>query len=317
MGEQKKTAVVALGGTAIMRPGEEGNIYQQVANIEKALAGVMELIKHGYRLVITHGNGPQVGNLFLMAEASKDVVPEMPLGVCVADTQGQIGYIIQKTLRNHLIQAGYDFEVMTIVTQVVVDKDDPSFNNPTKPIGPFYSKEEGKRIEEERGWHVVEDSGHGYRMVVPSPDPLRIIETDIIQMLLEDDVIVVAVGGGGIPVVVESDKTYEDIDVVIDNDLASSLLAKDIHADLLMILTGVDKVAINFNTPEEKTFDTLLMDEALAYFNQGHFPAVNMGPKIKAAIDFLQSGGEEVIITSSEKVGEALEGRNGTRILRQ
>jgi carbamate kinase len=205
---------------------------------------------------------------------------------------------------------------MTVVTQVVVDKDDPAFQHPTKPIGPFYSKEEGKKIEQERGWKVVEDSGRGYRIVVPSPMPLRTVETNIIQMLLDDDVVVIAAGGGGIPVVIEPNNTYKEVDAVVDKDLASSVLAREIQADLLVILTGVAKVAINFNTPEEKTFGELHIDEAMAYFHQGHFPAGSMGPKIKAAVDFLESDGREVIITSIQKVGEALEGNNGTRIVK-
>jgi carbamate kinase len=276
----------------------------------------MELIKRGYRLVITHGNGPQVGNLFLMVEATRNVAPELPLGICVADTQGQMGYMIQQSLQNRLIKEGYTYQVMTVVTQVVVDKDDPAFQHPTKPIGPFYSREEGKKIEQERGWKVVEDSGRGYRIVVPSPIPLQIVETNIIQMLLEEDVVVIATGGGGIPVILETDNTYKEIDVVVDKDLASSVLAKNIQADLFVILTGVDNVAINFNTPEEKTFDELHIDEAMAYFHQGHFPAGSMGPKIKAAVDFLESGGREVIITSLSKVGKALEGNDGTRIVK-
>jgi carbamate kinase len=250
-----------------------------------------------------------------MVEATRDVVPELPLGVCVADTQGQMGYMIQQSLQNQLIREGYGYQVMTVVTQVIVDKNDPAFKHPTKPIGPFYSREEGKKIEQERGWKVVEDSGRGHRLVVPSPMPLRVVETDIIEMLLEDEVIVIAAGGGGIPVVIEPDNTYKEADVVIDKDLASSVLAREIQADLFVILTGVDKVAINFNTPQERTFDELHVDEAMAYFHQGHFPAGSMGPKIKAAVDFLESGGREVIITSIPKVGEALEGNDGTRIV--
>lgn len=316
MGDQKKAAVVALGGNAIMQKGEEGNIHQQFANTRKTLSAIMELIKRDYRLVITHGNGPQVGNLFLMVEATRDMIPAIPLGVCVADTQGQIGYMIQQSLQNRLIREGYDVQVMTLVTQVVVDNNDPSFENPTKPIGPFYTKEEGQRIQEERGWKVVEDSGRGYRLVVPSPIPEQVLETDIVKMLLEENTIVIAVGGGGIPVIVEPDGTYTGVDAVVDKDYASSVLARDLNADLFIILTGVNKVAVNFNTPDQKTFDQLHTEEALSYYDQGHFPPGSMGPKIKAAIDFVQHGGKEVIITSIEKVGEALEGKNGTKIVK-
>jgi carbamate kinase len=311
----RKTAVVALGGNAIIQKGQEGNIKQQFTNTRKTLTGIMELIKRGYHPVITHGNGPQVGNLFLMVEATKDVVPSLPLGVCVADTQGQMGYMIQQSLQNRLTQEGYDYQVITVVTQVVVDRNDPAFAHPTKPIGPFYSQEEGKHIEQERSWKVVEDSGRGYRLVVPSPMPLRIVEIDVIRMLLEDEVIIIAAGGGGIPVVADADGAYQDVDVVIDKDLASSVLASEIQADLLVILTGVDKVAINFNTPEQKTFEELHSDEAMAYLHQGHFPAGSMGPKIQAAVNFIRNGGKEVLITSIPKVGAALEGQAGTRIL--
>ncbi len=318
MGKQKKIAVVALGGNAIMQKGEEGNIHQQFANTRKTLSAVMELIKRDYRPVITHGNGPQVGNLFLMVEAARNLVPAIPLGVCVADTQGQMGYMIQQSLQNRLIREGYDLQAMTLVTQVIVDRNDPSFDNPSKPIGPFYTEKEGRRIKEERGLQIVEDSGRGYRIVVPSPVPERIVETDIIKMLLDDDVIVIAAGGGGIPVIVEPDGTYKGIEeVVVDKDYASSVLARDLNADLFIILTGVHKVAINFNTPDQKTFDTLPVDNAQAYHDQGHFPPGSMGPKIKAAVDFLQHGGKEVIITSIEKVGEALEGKHGTRIIKE
>lgn len=312
---QRSTAVVALGGNAITQKGEEGNIAQQFANTRTTLTGIMELIRRGYRLVITHGNGPQVGNLFLMVDATRKLVPELPLGVCVADTQGQMGYMIQQSLQNRLIQEGYPFRVITCVTQVVVNRDDPAFQHPTKPIGPFYSQEEGERIRQKRGWNVVEDSGRGYRLVVPSPAPLHIVETEIVQMLLEEDTIVIAAGGGGIPVVIEENGVYADVDVVVDKDLASSVFARDLRAELLIILTGVKKVAINFNTPDEKTCDLLHVDEAMMYLQQGHFPLGSMGPKIKAAIDFLESGGKEVIITSIPKVGEALDGNNGTHII--
>ncbi|PIE32542.1 carbamate kinase [candidate division KSB3 bacterium] len=311
----KKTAVVALGGNAITQKGEEGNIAQQFSNTRKTLDGIMELIRREYRLVITHGNGPQVGNLFLMVEATRDLVPSVPLGVCVADTQGQMGYMIQQSLQNRLILEGYPSQVVSLVTQVLVDRDDPSFANPTKPIGPFYKKEEGQKIQQERGWKVVEDSGRGYRLVVPSPMPQRILESDVIKMLLHDGAIVIAGGGGGIPVIAEQDGTYQGIDAVVDKDFASSVLAQELHADLFLILTGVAQVAINFNTPEQKPFSRLHIDEAFAYLEQGHFPPGSMGPKIRAAIDFIETGGKETLITSIECVGEALEGKNGTRIV--
>ena len=310
-----KLAVIALGGNAIMQQGEEGNIQQQFANTRHALDGIMDLIKRGYRVLITHGNGPQVGNLFLMVEATRNLVPAMPLGVCVADTQGQMGYMIQQSLQNRLIREGYQRQVATVVTRVVVDRDDPAFQSPTKPIGPFYTKAEGERIQQERGLPMIEDSGRGYRLVVPSPRPLRIVETDVIRMLLDADVIVIAAGGGGIPVVAADDGTYADVDVVIDKDLASSVLARDLHATLFLILTGVAQVAIHYNTPQQQSFSELSVAAARAYQQQGHFPPGSMGPKITAALDFLECGGAQVLITSIEQVGAALDGRSGTRII--
>lgn len=316
MKASKKTAVVALGGNTIIRGGEEGNISQQFANTKNSLTGIMELIKQDYRLVITHGNGPQVGNLFLMVESTRNFIPELPLGVCVADTQSQIGYLIQQSLQNRLIQAGYAQRVITLITQIIVDRNDPSLHTLKKPIGPFYSEEKAQEIERDYPWKVFGDSERGYRIVVPSPAPVRVVETPVIQSLLDKGVIVVAVGGGGIPVVVEDDNTYEGVDVVVEKDLSTSVIARDIGAELLIILTKVEKVAINFNTPQEETFSRLHVEEAMSYLEQGQFPSTTMGPKIRAAIDFLRSGGEQVIITSARKLKDALEGKSGTRIVK-
>lgn len=316
MQKQKKIAVVVLGGNAIIRRGEEGKIQQQFVNTRKALEGVMELVRRGYRLVITHGNGPQVGNLFLMVESTKDFIPELPLEICVADTQSQIGYMIQQSLNNHLIREGHKHRVITLITQVVVDKRDPYLHTPKKPIGPFYSEEKAREIEQLYKWKVVGDSERGYRIVVPSPEPLRIVELRIIKSLLENDIIVIAAGGGGIPVIQTADNTYEGIDAVIEKDLTAGLMARDLQADLFIILTGVDRVAKNFNTPEEETFEQLSIVEALTYMQQGQFPHSTMGPKIKAAIDFLKTCDGEVIITSVNKMIEALDGKNGTRVVR-
>ncbi len=317
MTASKKTAVVAFGGNTIIREGQEGNIHQQFANTRESLTGIMALIDQDYRLVITHGNGPQVGNLFLMVESSRNFIPELPLGVCVADTQSQIGYMIQQALQNRLIQAGdTQKKVITLITQVVVDKNDPSLRTPKKPIGPFYSEEKAREIERDYPWKVFGDSERGYRIVVPSPAPVRVVETPVIQSLLDKGVIVIAVGGGGIPVVVGDDNTYEGVNVVIEKDLSTSLIARDIDAELLIILTKVEKVAIHFNTPQEKTFTRLHVEEAMSYLEQGQFPSTTMGPKIRAAIDFLRNGGEEAIITSARRLKDAVEGKTGTRIVK-
>lgn len=316
MNTAKKTVVVALGGNTLMRDGQEGNIYEQFANTRGTLNAMMALIQRDYRLVITHGNGPQVGNLFLMVESTRDFIPTLPLGVCVADTQSQIGYMIQQSLQNRLVREGIRRSVMTLITQVVVDKNDPSLKIPKKPIGPFYAEEKARQLEQARDWKIIGDSERGYRIVVPSPAPLRIVEMPVIQALLNKDVIVIAAGGGGIPVVIEEDRTYEGVDVVVEKDLTAGILARDVGAQLLVLLTKVEKVAINFNTPQETTFDKLQIHEAMQYLEQGHFPSTTMGPKIWAAIDFLKSGGEEVIITSAKKLPDALDGKAGTRIVK-
>ena len=311
----KKTAVVALGAQAIIRQGEEGNIQQQFANTRNALHGVMELIQRDYRLVITHGNGTQVGNLFLMVESTRDQLPKLPLGVCVADTQAQIGYMIQEALQNRLIREGRPQHVAALITQVVVDAHDPYLRAPKKPIGPLYSAQKAKEIEQFYSWKTFGDSTRGYRIVVPSPAPLRVVETPVIQTLLEHDVIVIAAGGGGIPVIMNADGTYTGVDVVVEKDFTAGVLARDLHADTLIILTGVDQVTIHFNTADERRFAVLHVEEAFMYMGQGHFPLNTMGPKIRAAISFLQSGGREALITSVNKLGDALEGKNGTRIV--
>lgn len=316
MNTAKKTVVVALGGNTLMRDGQEGNIYEQFANTRGTLNAMMALIQRDYRLVITHGNGPQVGNLFLMVESTRDFIPTLPLGVCVADTQSQIGYMIQQSLQNRLVREGIRRPVMTLITQVVVDKNDPSLKIPKKPIGPFYAEEKARQLEQARDWKIIGDSERGYRIVVPSPAPLRIVEMPVIQLLLNKDVIVIAAGGGGIPVVIEEDRTYEGVDVVVEKDLTAGILARDVGAQLLVLLTKVEKVAINFNTPQEITFDKLQIHEVMQYLEQGHFPSTTMGPKIWAAIDFLKSGGEEVIITSAKKLPDALDGKAGTRIVK-
>lgn len=312
----RKKAVVALGGNAIIQKGEKGDIHQQFANTRKTLDGIMELIERNYDMVITHGNGPQVGNLFLMVEASRDVIEPLPLGVLVADTQGQMGYMIQQSLQNRLTQENLKRLVATVITQIIVDKNDPSFDNPTKPVGPFYTAEEADKIINERGWNMVEDSGRGYRLVVASPKPQEVVEIDTIRNLLREEAIVIAAGGGGIPVMIEEDGTFEGVDAVVDKDYASSVLARDLEADLLLIQTGVDKVSLNYNTPEQEELDVLTIGDAKKYLAEGQFPPGSMGPKIEAAIQFLESGGKEVIITSIEKVGAAIDGNDGTRIIK-
>jgi carbamate kinase len=307
-------AVVALGGNSITREFEEGNISQQFENTRRSLVGVLELIKRGYRLAITHGNGPQVGNYLIRVEESRHLVPPLPLGVIVADLEGGMGYMIQQSLQNKLYRASIDLPVTTVLTQVIVDKNDPSILNPTKFVGPFIKESEVEKVVRERGWVVKKDPGRGYRRVVPSPLPLEIVEKKVINDLISRGVILICCGGGGIPVYVQEDGTYEGVDAVIDKDLAAAVLARDIHAQELYILTAVDKVALNYRQRDEVPLDELTIHEAKRHLTEGQFPAGSMGPKIQAAINFIESGGESVIITSVEKMNEAIQGKTGTRI---
>ncbi len=312
---RKKIAVVALGGNALLLPGEKGTIQEQFANTRKSIEGIVHCIKRGFDVVITHGNGPQVGNLLLMAELSRGKVPELPLGICVADTEGAIGYMIQQALINQLQRDCMKKCVVTILTQVVVDKEDIAFQNPTKPIGSFFSKEEARAFSKEKGWTMVEDSNRGYRRVVASPYPLKIVEEESIKRLLESGEIVIAVGGGGIPVTIGEDGSLEGADVVIDKDLASYVLARDIQANYLFMLTGVEKVYLNFGKPNQKPLDTITIEEAERYMKEGHFPKGSMQPKIEAAINFLKEGGETVFITAIDMVKDSIIGKTGTRII--
>lgn len=311
----KNTVVVALGGNAITREFEEGNIAQQFENTRRSLLSVIELIKRDYKLVITHGNGPQVGNALIRVEESRHLVPPLPLGIVVADLQGGMGYMIQQCLHNKMKDKKISKPVVTVLTQVLVHKDDPSIQNPTKYVGPFFKKEQVAELEKERGWVMREDKGRGYRRVVSSPEPIGIFEKNIIKQLVEQGSVVVAAGGGGIPVYLDRRGWLEGVDAVIDKDLASAVLAAEIGAEKLVILTGVDKVAIKFGTPEQKNLSRLTLNEARKYLQQGEFPPGSMGPKIQAAINFLEQGGQEVVITSIEKSVQALAGEEGTKIV--
>lgn len=311
---ENRIIVFAMGGNALIRENQQGSIAEQFENIRKSLDGIIYCLEQGYRVVITHGNGPQVGNMLLMVEASRNQVPELSLGICVADTEGAIGYMIQQSLTNRLRKEGIDKCVATVLTQVIVDKHDRAFSNPTKPVGPFLTEEQAKHFRKEKGWCIIEDSHRGYRRVVSSPNPLEIVEESAIKTLLEADDVVIAAGGGGIPVIVKEDGDLEGVDVVVDKDLASSVLARDIKADCLMMLTGVEYVFLNFKQSNEKALSALTVRDAQKYLEEGHFPPGSMGPKVQAAINFLNWGGELAVITSIDKVKEALQGSTGTRI---
>jgi len=309
-----KKAVIALGGNAIGSTGKE-DIHEQFANTRTSLEGVIELIQEGYNLAITHGNGPQVGNALLRVERTAKDIPVLPLGVIVADTEGGMGYMIEQCLQNRLHRLGIKRDVTTIVTQVIVNRDDPSITNPTKFVGRFYNKKQAETLNEIFNWVIKKDSNRGYRRVVPSPTPIRIVNRKIIQQLVDQGVIVIAAGGGGIPVYVEVDGTYEGVDAVVDKDRASAVLAHDINAQTLLILTNVDNVYINFDKPHQKKLEYATVSEIRKYFEEGHFPPGSMGPKIEAAINFLERGGKEVIITSLDKAKKAIWSRAGTKVV--
>ena len=312
----KKTVVVALGGNAILQRGQKGTFEEQLANVYHTAQQLADMVLSGkWRVVITHGNGPQVGNLLLQQEAAKQVVPPMPMDVCGAESQGLIGYMIQQSLKNILEGKGRgDIPIATVVTQVLVDKDDPAFQNPTKPVGPFYTEEEAKRLRVEKGWHVVEDAGRGWRRVVPSPDPKAIVEREAIRILVENRAIVIASGGGGIPVIQE-DGALKGVEAVIDKDLAGERLAEDVQADVLLILTDVDRVRLNYGRPDERPIDRMTVEEAKRYLAEGHFAKGSMEPKVKAAIRFVEAGGERAVIASLDQAVAALAGEAGTQVV--
>ncbi len=306
-------AVVAIGGNSLVRAGERGSVEEQRRNLVSTAEGIAAVLAAGYQVVLTHGNGPQVGDALLRSEFAAQHAPPLPLDVCVAETQASIGYLLQQALQEPLRRRGLARPVITVITQVLVSKRDPAFQHPTKPVGPFYTREQVEERSRAHGWHVVEDAGRGWRRVVPSPEPTVIIELDAIRGAVLSGALVIACGGGGIPVVFEQDELV-GIDAVIDKDRASSLLAWELEADLFLISTGVDQVALNFGTPQEKSLERLSATDARRYLSQGHFPAGSMGPKIEAALSYFERGGKEVIITSPERIPEALQGMAGTCI---
>ena len=306
--------VVALGGNALQDVDSKPTAEAQLNIIKKNVEYLVDIIEDGHNLIITHGNGPQVGRILIQNEMANEVTPAMPFDVCGAMSQGMIGYHIQQAMGDELRKRNIKSSVATIITQVVVDKDDQAFENPSKPIGPFYSEEESKTIINEKGYTMIEDSGRGYRRVVASPMPKRIVEIETIKTLIQSDVIVVTVGGGGIPVVEEADE-LKGIAAVIDKDLASEKLAEDINADILIMLTAVERVAINYGTPEQKNLDLVSVEEMKQYSTEGHFAPGSMLPKVEAGIRFVESKtGRKTIITSLEKVTESLKGLSGTII---
>ena len=310
-----KKLVIALGGNALQEAGKPATAQAQLEVVEKTSEYIADIVERGYEVIVAHGNGPQVGRIVIQNEVASASTPAMPFDVCGAMSQGMIGYHIQKGLSKVLRHRGINKNVVTVVTQVVVDKDDPKFKAPSKPIGPFYTEEEAKAIAAEKGYTMKEDARRGWRRVVASPLPVEIVELDAVKTLNDAGFVVVTVGGGGIPVVRNEAGDLEGVAAVIDKDLASEKLARDMDADALVILTAVEKVSINFKKPDQKDLDRMSAAEAKQYIKEGHFAPGSMLPKIEAALNFVESKpGRIAIITSLDKAVDAIEGRAGTTI---
>lgn len=314
----KQLAVVAIGGNSLIKDEKHKTVEDQYDAAKETTLHIADMIEAGWDVAIGHGNGPQVGFILRRSEIAAKVegMHEVPLDVCGADSQGAIGYALQQTLQNELYRRGIRKPVATVVTQVLVDKNDPAFKNPSKPIGSFMDEAEGKRRQTEMGWSVVEDAGRGWRRVVASPLPKEVVEIQAVKTLVDAGAVVITVGGGGIPVIDAGDHEYQGVAAVIDKDFASSLLARLIQADLFLISTAVEKVAINFGKPEQKWLDRLTLAEAKAYLSEGtHFAKGSMAPKIQAIMWFLENGGKQALITNPENIGRALKGETGTWIV--
>lgn len=307
--------VIAIGGNSLIKDEQHRSVLDQYNAVGETARHIVPIVREGYRVVVTHGNGPQVGFILLRSDLAREVLHQVPLANCVADTQGAIGYQITQTLQNELRVNGIDKDVVAVVTQVVVDANDPGFEHPDKPIGPFMTAEAAQERADKDGWIVGEDAGRGWRRLVPAPAPIEIVELSSIRTLLDHGTLVVAVGGGGIPVVRLADGTLAGRDAVIDKDAASGILASELGASVLIKSTSVDKVALNFGTPQQVDIDKMTIAECRRYLQEGHFAAGSMQPKIEAALAFLERGGERVIITQPHHLEEALHGIWGTHIV--
>lgn len=313
--KDKTTVVIAIGGNSLITDAAHMSVVDQYRAAGETAAHIAPLVNAGKRVVVTHGNGPQVGFILLRSELTKDALHQVPLANCVADTQGSIGMQIAQSLRNEFLVQGKAQQVVAIVTQVIVDPDDPSFGHPTKPIGPFMSEAEARQRAASDGWTIAEDANRGWRRVVPSPVPLEIVELPAIRTLLDSGALVVAAGGGGIPVIYKPDGSLRPRPAVIDKDAASCLLARELGASVLVFSTDVDRVALNFGTLKQTEIDRMTVAECRKYLDEGHFAAGSMRPKIEAAVSFLEAGGEEVIITLPHHLGRAVQGTHGTHIV--
>lgn len=310
-----RIALIAFGGNAILPEDQKGLQEEQMRNAQKAAELMVQIIKKGYELIVVHGNGPQVGNLLIQMEEAANKIPPFSLDVCDAMTEGSMGFMLEKAIVNELRRNSIDKDVATIITQVVVDREDPAFQKPTKPVGPFYPKFRAQQLARQKRWTMVEDAGRGYRKVVPSPRPIDIVPKWIIRDLVLSGRVVIAAGGGGIPVILNNRGLYEGVEAVIDKDYAASLLAREVGADLFIILTGIPRVYYNFGRPGQRPLPVITVAEARKYLEEGQFPPGSMGPKIRAAIEYIEAGGREVLITSANQLKAALLNRSGTRIV--
>jgi carbamate kinase len=312
---KRSLALVAFGGNALIRRGEEGTQTEQIENSDRLARQLAVFVQKGYDLLLVHGNGPQVGSILIQVEEAVTKVPPVSLDVCVAESEGSIGYLLERSLINRLRSAGIRKDVVTLVSQVVVDRSDPGFRKPSKPIGPFYTRYRAEYLMKKNGWLMVEDSGRGYRKVVPSPRPREVLSLQAIRDALERGSVVIACGGGGIPVFRNEEGNLKGIEAVIDKDRTAGLLAESLPADLFVILTSVDRVYLNFGRPDQVPADRLGLAEAGRHLRDGQFPAGSMGPKMETAIQFVEKTGKEVLITSVEKLKDALSGKAGTRVV--
>lgn len=315
----ERLVIVAIGGNSLVKDNGRNTIQDQYEAVCETAANIADMVREGYNVVVTHGNGPQVGFALQRCEIANEVsgMPTIPLVNCVADTQGGIGYQIQQALTNEFAKRGINKKVASVITQVEVSKDDPNFENPTKPVGSFFTLEQAEEMRKEHpDWVFIEDSGRGYRRVVPSPKPIDIVEKDAIKSLIEAGYVVVAVGGGGIPVVKTGENTYDGIDAVIDKDFATSLLAEQIDAQTLIITTGVPQVCINFGKPNQKALERITVEETKQYVREEHFAKGSMLPKIEASLSFLEKNGSSVIITNPESLKDAITNKAGTHIVK-
>lgn len=309
-------AVIAFGGNAILKEGERGTQEEQIRHTDEACDLMAQIVQRGYDLVIVHGNGPQVGNVLIQMEEAINKVPPFSLDVSVAITEGFMGYMLERSLRNQFRKRNLRKEVGSLITMVMVDPRDPAFENPSKPIGPFFTAYRAAVLKKEKKWPMIEDSGRGYRRVVASPLPQKIINIEVIKRLVEEGFCLIAAGGGGIPAYYDGHDNIKGVEAVIDKDYTSSLLAGELKADLFIILTNVDFVSTNFGKKSQRNLTKVRSKEVRRYYDKGHFPPGSMGPKIKAALDFIENGGRQVVITSPQELTRALRGLSGTHIVR-